>query len=202
MAATLPLRNRLADQMVVIGFGLAFAYWLIRTLLYVLTENNINFISGLIFSDIGETSGRLLTLCFFMIFASHANYTIKQRKMADEARVQSEGKYRTIIESIEDGYFEISLEGKFLFFNESMCRLLGYHPREVVRMAIEDPMQPEQAEIFRKSLAVVVETGQPVKSLDCVFDTRKASGATPRHPLPRFRTPRGISPVFAAWCGT
>ena len=164
-------RVQLSDQMVLIAFGLAVIYWMIRTLLFLLVSSEMSFFGSLAGNDIGEISGRLLTLSFFMIFASHANYMIKQRKQADEARVQSEGKYRTIIESIEDGYFEIGLEGKFIFFNESMCRMLGYHPREVARMAIDDPMQPQQAEIFRQSLARVHETGLPVKSLDCVFDT-------------------------------
>ena len=164
-------RIQLSGQMVLIAFGLAAIYWLIRTLLFLMVSTNISFLQSLSGSEIGEISGRLLTLCFFMIFASHANYMIKQRKLADEARVQSESKYRTIIESIEDGYFEIGLEGKFLFFNESMCRLLGYHPREMARMAIDAPMHPEEAEIFHQSLDQVRETGHPVKSLDCVFNT-------------------------------
>jgi PAS domain-containing protein len=37
----------------------------------------------------------------------------------------SEGKYRTILESIEDGYFEVDLAGNFTFFNESTCKILG-----------------------------------------------------------------------------
>jgi PAS domain S-box-containing protein len=38
---------------------------------------------------------------------------------------QSEERYRTIIESIEDGYYEVDLAGDFTFFNDSLCRMLA-----------------------------------------------------------------------------
>ncbi len=41
---------------------------------------------------------------------------ITERKLAEEALRQSEEKYRTILDSIEDGYFEVDLGGNFTFF--------------------------------------------------------------------------------------
>ncbi len=190
MLQTHPLmKDRLADQMAVIGFGLAVTYWLIRTLLFVMTEDNTGLLTGVMPSGIGELSGRLLTLCFFMIFASHANYTIKQRKLADEARVASESKYRTIIESIEDGYFEIDLDGGFTFCNDSMARMLSFSPEEGVKMRIDQSMPGQRAEAFRRSLAKVKETGQPVKSLGCVFDVRGTG---------RLHAEASIAPIYDA----
>ncbi len=54
---------------------------------------------------------------------------ITERKQAEEALRQSEEKYRTILKSIEDGYYEVDLAGNFTFFNDAHCRQLGY-PRE------------------------------------------------------------------------
>src|SRR6056297_644106 len=42
---------------------------------------------------------------------------INERKMTEEALRESEEKYRTILENIEDGYFETDLEGNFTFVN-------------------------------------------------------------------------------------
>ncbi len=41
---------------------------------------------------------------------------ISHRKMMEHALRESEEKYRTIIENIEDGYYEVDLAGNFIFF--------------------------------------------------------------------------------------
>ena len=50
---------------------------------------------------------------------------ISHRKMMERALRESEEKYRTIIENIEDGYYEVDLAGNFTFFNDSMRRMTG-----------------------------------------------------------------------------
>jgi len=45
---------------------------------------------------------------------------------------ESEKKYREILESIKEGYFEVDLEGNLVFFNDSMCDILGYSPEELL----------------------------------------------------------------------
>jgi PAS domain-containing protein len=54
---------------------------------------------------------------------------ITVRKQAEEALRESEEKYRTILESIENGYFEVDVHGNFTFFNDSLCEILGYSNR-------------------------------------------------------------------------
>ena len=56
---------------------------------------------------------------------------ISDRKQAEEALKESEEKYRTILESIEDGYYEVDIAGNFVFFNDSMCKILGYSKDEL-----------------------------------------------------------------------
>ena len=43
-------------------------------------------------------------------------------------------KYLSILESIEDGYFEIDLAGNFTFLNDSVCRTMGYSRDELIGM--------------------------------------------------------------------
>ncbi len=59
---------------------------------------------------------------------------ITERKLTEEALRQSEEKYRSILESIEEGYYETDLSGNFTFVNESMCRIHGYTKEEMLRM--------------------------------------------------------------------
>ena len=124
-------RTVLMDRMVFIGFGLAVIYWILEALMSTLQNEGTSFIDHLAGCNLNETLTRLMVLCFFLIFGSHAQYTINQRKKLDDALIKSEEKYRTIIESIEDGYFETDLDGNLSFFNDSMCRITGYTKKEL-----------------------------------------------------------------------
>ena len=45
---------------------------------------------------------------------------------------ESEKKYKDILQNIKEGYFEIDLEGNLVFFNDSLCEILGYSPEELI----------------------------------------------------------------------
>ena len=51
---------------------------------------------------------------------------ISELKSAEAAFRESEKKYQTIIESIEEGYFEVDLKGYLTFVNTPLCRIVGY----------------------------------------------------------------------------
>ena len=59
---------------------------------------------------------------------------IIERKWAGGKLLESEDKYRNILESIEDGYFEVDTAGNFTFFNDSVCRILGNTRAELMGM--------------------------------------------------------------------
>jgi diguanylate cyclase (GGDEF)-like protein/PAS domain S-box-containing protein len=97
---------------------------------------------------------------------------ITERKKADDVLRASEEKYRTIIETMQDGYLEMDLLGKYTFSNDVICEHLGY-PREELIGATADKFQDE--ENYKKTLrdfAEIYKTGKPVKSLE-VECTRK-----------------------------
>jgi PAS domain S-box-containing protein len=85
-----------------------------------------------------------------------------RRWMEKEVR-ESEKKYRTILESIEDGYYEVDIAGNFTFFNEALCRMLGYTGDELMGMNNGDYMSPEESKrvygIFKK----ISQTGESTR---------------------------------------
>ncbi len=50
---------------------------------------------------------------------------IAEREQAEQALRASERKYRDILESIGDGYFEVDFDGNFTFANDSLCQTYG-----------------------------------------------------------------------------
>jgi len=59
---------------------------------------------------------------------------ITERRQMEESLRQSEERYRTIIENIHDGYFEVDLAGTLTFFNESLREIYGYPKEELLGM--------------------------------------------------------------------
>jgi two-component system, sensor histidine kinase and response regulator len=125
-------RKRLMDHMALIGFGLAIFYWFVEAMVYALLPNDISFLQRLIGPQFNDLLTRFLVLSFFAIFGSHAQFTINQRKIAEAAMRESEEKYRTIIESIEDGYYEFSQHGSLTFCNSSLGKILGQPHLDII----------------------------------------------------------------------
>jgi two-component system, cell cycle sensor histidine kinase and response regulator CckA len=91
---------------------------------------------------------------------------IRERKQAEEALRGSEEKYRTILESIEDAYFEIDIAGNFTFFNDSLCEMLGYSKDELMGMNNRQYTDKESAKELYQTFNSVYTTGKPDKGFD------------------------------------
>jgi PAS domain S-box-containing protein len=86
---------------------------------------------------------------------------ITERKRAEESLRESEEKYRTILESIEEGYYEVDLAGNFTFFNDSVCQILGYPKEELMGMNNRQYSDPESAKRVYQAFNRVYQTGEP-----------------------------------------
>jgi len=92
-----------------------------------------------------------------------------ERKRTEEALRESEEKYRTILESIEDGYYEVDIAGDFTFFNDSMCRILGYTKDELMGMNNRQCSDKQTAKKVYQFFNKTYNTGKPSKLFDCEF---------------------------------
>ena len=91
---------------------------------------------------------------------------ITERKRAEEALRESEERYRTILENIEDGYYEVDLPGNFTFFNDSLCRMLGYSRDEMIGMGNQQYTDEENRKKLFQAFNEVYRTGEPAKGFD------------------------------------
>jgi PAS domain S-box-containing protein len=86
-------------------------------------------------------------------------------QMEEELR-ESEEKYRSILENIEDCYFEVDRAGDFTFFNPSLCRIIGYTKEEMLGMNYRALMDPENAQKVFQAFTEVYSTGIPTKCFE------------------------------------
>jgi PAS domain S-box-containing protein len=91
---------------------------------------------------------------------------IVERIQTAEALKESEEKYRSILENIEDGYWEVDIAGNYTFFNEAMCRILRYPKDELTGMNNRKYMDKENAKKVLKTFNNVYHTGISTRALD------------------------------------
>ena len=90
---------------------------------------------------------------------------IINRTQAEESLRQSEEKYRTILHSIEEGYYEVDLAGNMTFFNDSLCKMVGYPKEEMVGVNNRQYMSEETAKKFYETFSEVYRTGKAAKAI-------------------------------------
>lgn len=86
---------------------------------------------------------------------------ITERIKRDEAIREGIDKYISIIESMEESYFEEDLQGRLTFFNEPLVRDLGYTREELVGMSYHQYLSPEIASRAEKVCNEIYNTGKP-----------------------------------------
>ena len=107
---------------------------------------------------------------FYALFAcedvTELTHRINEQRKTEKELRESEEKYRTILENIEEGYYEVDLSGKFTFFNDSLCRILGYQKDDLMGMDNRKYMDNEQAKRVYQIFNEVYRTKESTRVLD------------------------------------
>ncbi|NOT63173.1 MAG: PAS domain S-box protein, partial [Acidobacteria bacterium] len=111
----------------------------------------------------GETIGVIVTL-----------RDVTARRYAEHAIRESEERYRNILDSIQDGYYEFNLQGELIFFNDALCRIYGADKTEMYghahRQWISRETHHKVVEVFSR----VLETQTASPTFD--FETLRKGG--------------------------
>ena len=67
-------------------------------------------------------------------------------KRAEDAALESEEKYRTLVETSQDLIWSIDLEHRFTYVNDAVRAIYGYEPEEMIGRPFTDFQSPEQAQ--------------------------------------------------------
>jgi PAS domain S-box-containing protein len=76
--------SNILNSMVLIGIFIATGYWALDSIMHLFFSDRFNLIAQMIGPDLYEIYIRVIVLCLFVFFGSHAQYTINNLKQAEE----------------------------------------------------------------------------------------------------------------------
>jgi diguanylate cyclase (GGDEF)-like protein/PAS domain S-box-containing protein len=93
--------------------------------------------------------------CFQVVYQD-----ITEQRQLQEALAKSEERYRTVLEQMEEAYYETDIAGKFTFCNDAMCRQLGYSREELIGMSFKVITPPDDVKRVFGFYNQVYRTGE------------------------------------------
>lgn len=172
MKRTNHISDRLADSMLLIGIALALFFWIFKSILLMLVTGQFDWGTHLLGKDVYDLYDRMAVVVLFIFFGSHAQYNIKKRRKAEMALKGSEDRYRSILESIEEGYYEIDLAYKTQFFNDSFAFIVSYPRYELLSLDFRKLLTEKSARQLERSFIEILTTGKPATNLEFELSAR------------------------------
>jgi PAS domain S-box-containing protein len=83
------------------------------------------------------------------------------RKRVEEALLQSETNYRTLVESTQDSIYMVDRNGRYLFMNTHHKIRLGIQDHQDIEMRYDEWHTPEESDQFLKLVKEVISTSKP-----------------------------------------
>ena len=77
------IRVYLTDRMVLVAIALGAIYWIIETVLFVVSSRGLDFYDFIFGLNLECLSTRIIVLCLFLIFGSHVQYSFKKQKKSE-----------------------------------------------------------------------------------------------------------------------
>ncbi|HMA85801.1 MAG TPA: PAS domain S-box protein [Desulfosalsimonadaceae bacterium] len=106
---------------------------------------------------------------------SNASLTRKIKDLEEENRrlesqlyhyQQNEERFQRLLNSTEEGYFEVNLAGDMMFFNDAVCEIFGYSREELKGKNNREYTAPETAGRMYQIFNQVFQTGKPAEITD------------------------------------
>ncbi len=72
------------EEIILITIGIAIIYWIIDSIFWIFAGVDMGFSSAEMRSGIGEIGARIIVVCLFAIFGSHAHQMIKKQRIAQQ----------------------------------------------------------------------------------------------------------------------
>jgi len=108
--------------------------------------------------------------CILLLVRDLRLYKQKEKESSENRK-----KFQNILDSMEDGYYEVDLKGQIVFCNESYCRIIGYSKDEVIGRSYHDSVDAENKKKLFEAFNNVFKTGRTSKILD--WEVKRKDGS-------------------------
>ncbi len=88
---------------------------------------------------------------------------IEQRRAIETQLRVSEEKYRTILDTIEEAYFELDRSGTLTFVNDAACRIMGYDIDQLIGMPFRRFSTHQSTREIIQAFRKMARSGEPVR---------------------------------------
>ena len=123
---------------------------------------------------LGEIQGKNISYLGRPMRATVIRDVTESKKTEEDLR-ESEEKYRSILETMEEGYFEVDMDGNFTFVNDTIANTIGYPKDQMMDMNYTEYLDTQNARKVFKAFNQVYATGEPLKIFNWEITTQKGS---------------------------
>lgn len=99
----------------------------------------------------------------------------QDRKMAELKLLESKKKYKSILDNIKEGYFEVDLDGNLIFFNRTFCSITGYSESDLNMQKLSDLLDEENTGILFNIFSEMQTESLPSKIFDLSFERKNGN---------------------------
>ncbi len=164
--------TRYSDSMVLAVIFIAIIYWVLDSILNIFFSNKFNLIAELIGPDLYDIYLRVIVLCLFILFGSHAQSIINKLKEAKQKLNESEELWRSLIATAPDMIIAVDQKGTIRYINQNISKL----PREkAIGKSMYHFLPTQYRDLARDCIESVFKTGKPER-----FEVRMGSERKPK----------------------
>ncbi|MEO0123286.1 MAG: diguanylate cyclase [candidate division WOR-3 bacterium] len=85
----------------------------------------------------------------FSLLAEEVNCMLTKIDQQKKEIIESENRYRDLVENAEVGILIDDIDGNVVYFNDKLAHLFGYTPEEFKKLSVEDYIHPESLKLVR-----------------------------------------------------
>ncbi|MCX9025841.1 MAG: PAS domain S-box protein [Candidatus Methanoperedens sp.] len=133
-------------ELIGLSIGLAAIAWVLDSILDSVIFHDGTVLGQILFPTVNEIVVRVLFGFVIIVFGTYTQLNMSRRRRVEKTLLQSEEKYRMLVENIQEGVFIIQ-DAKFQFVNEAFARTAGYEVGELIGRDFKDLVAPEDLEM-------------------------------------------------------
>ncbi|MFZ7111657.1 MAG: PAS domain S-box protein [Desulfatiglandales bacterium] len=107
-------------------------------------------------------------LALMASISEQISIAIDHKRMENALR-KTEKRYRGLLDSLQDGYYEVNLQGDFVYFNRALTRIFGYPSEELEGMDIRRFTDGATNQIMSQVFSDLTTTGEAVTDFEWRF---------------------------------